>query len=85
MKAENLVNNAIKARWQLIPKDKDGFFDDDSDLYEQLPIVVASIEEGFYPVLEYIDQDNWLDACCDLNKSNYEYYIRVETIEGDRS
>ena len=81
MKAEDLMNNAIKARWQLIPKDKDGFFDDDSDLYEQLPIVVASIEEDLYPILEYIDQDNWEEAYSDLNKERYKYYIRVETIE----
>ena len=81
MKAEDLMNNAIKARWQLIPKDKDGFFDDDSDLYEQLPIVVASIEEGLYPILEYIDQENWAESYSDLNKERYKYYTQVEPIE----
>lgn len=81
MKAEDLMNNAIKARWQLIPKDKDGFFDDESDLYDQLPIVIASIEEDMYPVLEYIDQDNWGDSYSDLNKERYKYYIRVEPME----
>ena len=81
MKPQDLLNNAIVAKWQPIPKDKDGFFDDDSNLYEQLPIVVAYIEEGLYPMLEYIDKDNWLDACSDLSKERYKYYTQVETIE----
>ena len=80
MKAQDLVNDAI-AKWQPIPKDKDGFFDDDSNLYEQLPIVVASIEEDLYPMLEYIDQDNWSEAYSDLNKESYKYYTRVEQFE----
>ena len=71
----------MKAKWKQIPKDKDGFFDDDSDLYEQLPIVVAYIEEGLYPMLEYIDKNNWLDSYSDLNKERYKYYIQVEPIE----
>lgn len=81
MKAEDSLNNAIKARWQQIPKDKDGFFDDESDLYEQLPIVAASIEDGLYPMLEYIDKDNWSEAYSDLNKERYKYYTQVEPIE----
>lgn len=71
----------MKAEWKLIPKDKCGLFDEKQHLYEQLPIVVASIEEGLYPVLEYIDKDNWLDACSDLSKERYKYYIKVEPIE----
>lgn len=81
MKPQDLLNNSIKARWQPIPKDKDGLFDDDSNLYEQLPIVVASIEEGLYPMLEYIDQENWAESYSDLNKERYKYYIQVEPIE----
>lgn len=71
----------MRAEWKLIPKDKDGFFDETSDLYEQLPIVVAYIEEGLYPMLEYIDKNNWLDACSDLNKEQYKYYAQVEPLE----
>jgi hypothetical protein len=71
----------MRADWKLIPKDKDGFFDDDSNLYEQLPIVVASIEEGLYPMLEYIDKDNWAESYSDLNKERYKYYTQVEPIE----
>lgn len=71
----------MRADWKLIPKDKDGFFDDDSNLYEQLPIVVASIEEGLYPMLEYIDQENWAESYSDLSKERYKYYIQVEPIE----
>jgi hypothetical protein len=81
MKPQDLLNNSITAKWLPIPKDMDGFFDDGSNLYEQLPIVVASIEEGLYPMLEYIDKDNWLDACSDLSKERYKYYIQVEPIE----
>lgn len=80
MKAQDLLNNTI-AKWQPIPKDKYGFFDETSDLYEQLPIVVASIEEGLYPILEYIDHDNWAESCSDLNKESYKYYTCVEQIE----
>lgn len=81
MKAQDLLNNAITAKWLPIPKDKDGFFDNDSDLYEQLPIVVAAIVEGLYPMLEYIDKDNWAESYSDLNKERYKYYIQVEPIE----
>lgn len=81
MKAQDLLNNSITAKWLPIPKDKYGFFDDESDLYEQLPIVVASIEEGLYPMLEYIDKDNWSEAYSDLSKERYKYYIQVEPIE----
>ena len=81
MKPQDLLNNSITAKWIPIPKDKDGFFDDDSNLYEQLPIVVASIEEGLYPMLEYIDKDNWAESYSDLNKERYKYYTQVEPIE----
>lgn len=81
MKPQDLLNNAIVAKWQPIPKDKDGFFDNDSNLYDQLPIVVASIVEGLYPMLEYIDQENWAESYSDLNKERYKYYIQVEPIE----
>lgn len=71
----------MRADWKLIPKDKDGFFDDDIDLYDQLPIVVASIVEGLYPMLEYIDEENWAESYSDLNKERCKYYIQVEPIE----
>lgn len=81
MKPQDLLNNAIVAKWQPIPKDKDGFLDNDSNLYEQLPIVVASIVEGLYPMLEYINQENWAESYSDLNKERCKYYIQVEPIE----
>lgn len=81
MKPQDLLNNSITAKWLPIPKDKDGFFDNDSDLYEQLPIVVAAIVEGLYPMLEYIDKDNWAESYSDLNKERYKYYTQVEPIE----
>lgn len=41
--------------WKPIPKDKDGFFDEESNLYNELPIIVAEIEED-YPSLFYVDE-----------------------------
>lgn len=82
MKPQDLLNNSITAKWQPIPKDKDGFFDEESDLYEQLPIIVRNdYDEGMYPILEYIDRENWFDTISDLNKESYKYYIQVEPIE----
>ena len=45
--------------WKKIPKDKNGFFDEESDLYDNLPIIVTEHHEGMYPTLHYIDNDNW--------------------------
>ena len=58
-----------------IPKDKDGLFEDDGTMHNDLPIVVMSICDGMYPTLEYVDEDNWGDAVADFSKENYKFYF----------
>lgn len=65
--------------WNKIPKDKDGFFDEESNLYEQLPILITERkDECFYT--HYIDEENWHDTVADLSRQRFEYYIRVEAL-----
>lgn len=68
--------------WQEIPKDKHGFYDDlKKNLYGELPIIVCCNQDGMYPILEYIDKDNWADAVSDLSKPNYHYYMKVQPLK----
>ena len=70
----------MKAKWNKIPKDKDGFFDEESDLYDRLPIIITE-ELDDYVVLHYIDEDNWFDTLSDLSRQRFAYYIEVEPIK----
>lgn len=68
--------------WQEIPKDNHGFYDDlKKNLYAELPIIVCCNQDGMYPILEYIDKDNWADAVSDLSKPNYHYYMKVQPLK----
>lgn len=60
-----------------IPKDKDGFFDENSDLYEQLPILVFDNDKGSVELAYY---GNWGDWLSDFNKSMYKHYIKLNEI-----
>lgn len=60
-----------------IPKDKDGFFDENSDLYNQLPILVFC-EDKIEPYI--CDWENWGDCLSDFNKERYKYYIKLNEI-----
>ena len=69
--------------WRLIPKDKDGFFDETSDLYDKLPIIVAVVDEDDeYPELYYIDKDCWVDFLSDFNNPKFKYYMPCGVLEG---
>lgn len=65
----------MKANWEEISKDKYGFFNEESDLYERLPIIITDTED-FY----YVDEENWNDTLSDLSKERFKYYIEVEQI-----
>lgn len=68
--------------WQEIPKDKHGFYDDlKKNLYDELPIIVCCNHDGMYPILEYIDKDNWADSVSDLSKPKYHYYMKVQPLK----
>ena len=67
----------MKAKWRKIPKDKHGFFDEESDLYDKLTIIITEkLDE--YVTLHYIDEENWHDTLPDLNRQRFAYYIEVE-------
>ena len=61
-----------------IPKDKYGFFDEDSDLYQQLPILLFDGNE-IDPCV--IDEVNYCDTLSCLNKSRYKHYIKLSEIK----
>lgn len=66
----------VMDNWHKIEKDKDGFVTDYTldTMYGFLPIIVASVEEGMYPCLEYIDKENWGDSVRDFSKARYKYW-----------
>lgn len=68
-------------RWEKIPKDRYGFFGEDSGLYDQLPIIVAEVYDDGAQFVHYVDKDNWGDTVSDLSRSRFKYYIRVEPLE----
>lgn len=63
--------------WRLIIKDEFGFATDPilDEMYRNLPILVASFEEGMNPTVEYIDKDNWSDSVSDFNKPRYKAWM----------
>jgi hypothetical protein len=70
-----------RVTWKEIPKDKHGFFDEESDLYERLPIVLAEQYDDGTLFLHYIDTDNWHETLSDLSRQRFRYYIEVECID----
>lgn len=70
-------------KWNNIPKDKDGFFNECSDLYDRLPIIVAEVTNEDV-CLHYIDAENWHDTLADLSRSRFKYYIQVEPLTTEK-
>lgn len=70
----------MKAKWKDIPKDSYGFFDEESDLYKRLPIIVSEIYDDGFMSLYYVDEENWTDIISDLSKERFKYYIEVEKV-----
>ena len=66
-----------------IPKDKHGFFDEDSDLYEQLPIYVLEMYEGLVYAVHYVDEENWIDSVADFSRPRFKYYMKATPIKED--
>lgn len=71
----------MKAKWKVIPKDRYGFFDEESDLYKRLPIILAEIYDDGIMFTHYVDTDNWHDTIADLSRERFKYYIEVEQIK----
>lgn len=69
--------------WKKIKKDKDGFFDEESGLYEELPIIVAEVAEYEQPIMHYVDEEAWFDIVADLSRARYKYYMKCEPCPSD--
>lgn len=72
-------------RWHSIIKDGFGFVYEVclDEMYKHLPILIVSYNEGLYPTIEYIDEDNWVDILADLNKPYYKLWSPCGKIEFD--
>ena len=66
--------------WKEIPKDKDGFFDENSDLYDRLPIIITEEFKDFIN-LYYIDKENWHETVADLSRQRFVHYIEVRELK----
>lgn len=71
----------IGQQWTPIPKDKDGFFNENCDMYEKLPIIVVEMFDSI-PYFHYVDKDNWMDSVADLSRQRYKYYLPCGKLEG---
>lgn len=75
---EKQGNMTERVIWKEIPKDKDGFFDENSDLYDRLPIIIT---EEFGDCLYYIDEENWHETLADLSRQSFVHYIEVRELK----
>lgn len=69
-----------RVTWKEIPKDKDGFFDENSDLYDRLPIIITEEFKDFIN-LYYIDKENWHETIADLSRQRFVHYIEVRELK----
>lgn len=70
--------------WKKIIKGKFGFADNNCriEMYSSLPILVAFIyDDESYPIIEYIDEDNWADASSDFDKEACQYWATTKPIK----
>ncbi len=77
---EKQGNMTERVIWKEIPKDKDGFFDDNSDLYDRLPIIITEEFKDFIN-LYYIDKENWHETLADLSRQRFVHYIEVRELK----
>lgn len=77
------MNNLnLTMEWKRIPKDKFGFFEDNGTMCAELPIIVAEeYDEDMYPILHYVDEENWWDSLSDFSRSSYKYYLPIPKLE----
>lgn len=76
---EKQGNMTERVIWKEIPKDKDGFFDENSDLYDRLPIIITEEFKDFIN-LYYIDKENWHETIADLSRQRFVRYIEVREL-----
>ena len=77
---EKQGNMTERVIWKEIPKDKDGFFDDNSDLYDRLPIIITEEFKDFIN-LYYIDKENWHETVADFSRQRFVHYIEVRELK----
>ena len=64
--------------WKPIPKDKSGFFDETSDLYDELPIIIMYVYGDVHDedtIMYYIDEGNWHDTLSDFSNPHCKLYM----------
>lgn len=74
----------MRVEWKPIPKDKDGFFDERSNLYDELPIIVAETWYGEISELFYVDKESWFDYVADLSRPSVKYYLPCGELKGGK-
>jgi len=69
-----------RTKWLYIKKDENGFVFDNiiEDMFQSLPILL--VHSGRYPLIEYVDEDNWADVLHDLDKADCKRYLPCEAL-----
>lgn len=67
--------------WKKIPKDVNGLYnEEESTMYEELPIIVVEENWGSYPFLHYVDEESWYDFIKELSKPRFSYYAKCNEL-----
>lgn len=67
--------------WKKIPKDVNGLYnEEESTMYEELPIIVVEENWGSYPFLHYVDKDSWYDFIKEFSRPYCNYYAKCNEL-----
>lgn len=67
--------------WKKIPKDVNGLYnEEESTMYEELPIIVVEENWGTYPFLHYVDEDSWYDFIKEFSRPYFNYYAKCNEL-----
>lgn len=67
--------------WKKIPKDVNGLYnEEESTMYEELPIIVVEESCGTYPFLHYVDEDSWYDFIKEFSRPHFNYYAKCNEL-----
>lgn len=67
--------------WKKIPKDVNGLYnEEESTMYEELPIIVVEENCGAYPFLHYVDEDSWYDFINEFSRPYCNYYAKCNEL-----
>jgi len=67
--------------WKKIPKDVNGLYnEEESTMYEELPIIVVEENCGTYPFLHYVDKESWYDFIKEFSRPYFSYYAKCNEL-----